>query len=95
MVRSRAPRTSPKISEEEFVAGAEKPAPADRTTEQRLAERASGRYFQLLSYRGTEAQKALIDYAAEREGTSIQKLLEGILMPELERRYGQDYDTSA
>lgn len=58
----------------------------------RIDDRAGGRYFQMLSYRGTEEQKELIDFAADQERMSIQKLLEGIIMPALEERYGLAFD---
>lgn len=92
MVKQRAPRSTTRVSEEDFIDAAEKPQPADRDTEQRLADRAQGRFFQLLSYRGSEDQKGLIDYAAKQEGKSIQKLLEGLILPPLEEKYGQEYD---
>lgn len=92
MVRPRKPRNTTDVSEDDFIEAAEKPQPADRNVEQRLADRAQGRYFQLLSYRGSEEQKALIDYAAAQEGKSIQKLLEGLILEPLEQKYGRDFD---
>lgn len=53
----------------------------------RTAIRASS--YMAIRWRG---QKALIDYSAKREGKSIQKLLEGIIMPTLEERYGIEFD---
>lgn len=64
----------------------------NRTAEERVAKRAEGRYFTLLTYRGTEEQKDLIDFAAATERMSIQKLLEGIIMPYLEEKYGEKFD---
>ncbi|AKK07414.1 hypothetical protein CMUST_15625 (plasmid) [Corynebacterium mustelae] len=66
--------------------------PISRTVEERIATRAEGRYFTLLTYRGTEEQKDLIDFAAATERMSIQKLLEGIIMPYLEEKYGENFD---
>ena len=78
--------------EDDFLNAVEAKSPEEQTPEQRIAYRADGRYYQLLTYRGTEKQKALIDFAAEKEGLSIQKLLESILMPELEKRHGREFD---
>lgn len=66
--------------------------PISRTIKERIATRAEGRYFTLLTYRGTEEQKDLIDFAAATERMSIQKLLEGIIMPYLEEKYGENFD---
>nr|WP_172688446.1 hypothetical protein [Corynebacterium glutamicum]AMQ45214.1 parB [Corynebacterium glutamicum] len=79
-------------AEEEFIAAAEAPAAESLSVEQRVSKRADGRYFGLISYRGTEEQKALIDFAAKEAGLSKQKLIEEILMPELEKRYGEKFD---
>lgn len=83
-----------KRSEEDFVNAAEQKRPEDQSLEERMAYRADGRYYQLLTYRGTEKQKALIDFAAAQEGLSIQKLLENILLPELEKRHGKEFDAT-
>lgn len=93
MPKARDRNTRPARSAEEFIEAAEETRPSDRSLEQRLEARAAGRYYQMLGYRGTEAQKALIDYAKQREGKSIQRLFEDIVMPELERRYGEEFDT--
>lgn len=79
---------------DEFVGAVEQKRPEERTLEERIAFRAEGRSYQLLSYRGTERQKALIDFAAAEERLSIQRLLDGILMPTLEERYGEKFDAS-
>ena len=79
-------------AEEAFIAAAEAPSVESLSVEQRVSKRAEGRYFGLISYRGTEEQKALIDFAAKEAGLSKQKLIEEILMPELEKRYGEKFD---
>lgn len=66
--------------------------PTNHTIEERIKKRTQGRYFTLLTYRGTEEQKDLIDFAAATERMSIQKLLEGIIMPYLEEKYGKNFD---
>lgn len=79
-------------AEEAFIAAAEAPSAESLSVEQRINKRAEGRYFGLISYRGTEEQKALIDFAAKEAGLSKQKLIEEILMPELEKRYGEKFE---
>lgn len=92
MPKARARDNKPERSPEEFIEAVEQPRPGARTVEDRLEARAAGRYYQLLAYRGTEEQKALIDFAKGREGKSIQRMIEDIVMPELERRHGEAFD---
>lgn len=79
---------------DDFLGAVEQKRPEERTLEERIAFRAEGRSYQLLSYRGTERQKALIDFAAAEAGLSIQRLLDGVLMPALEGQYGEKFDAS-
>ena len=91
MPKPRTVRT-PRQTEDDFIAAYEKPNTTELPLDERVAARAEGRYFQLLSYRGTEDQKKLIDYAAAKEGKSKQKLLEGIIMRRLEELLGSEVD---
>lgn len=79
-------------AEEAFVGAAETPSAESLSVEERVGKRADARYYGLINYRGTEEQKALIDFAAKESGLSRQKLLEGIIMPELEKRYGMKFE---
>lgn len=81
-------------AEDAFVSAAETPSADRLSVEQRVAKRAGSRYYGIINYRGTEGQKALIDFAAKEAGLSRQKLLEGIIMPELEERYGIKFEES-
>lgn len=81
-------------AEDKFISAAETPSVESLSVEQRVKKRSEGRYFGLISYRGTEAQKALIDFSAKEAGMSRQKLIEQILMPELEKRYGEKFEQS-
>lgn len=92
MPKARDRSNRPARSAEEFIDAVEETRPEDRTLDQRIEARAEGRYYQMLAYRGTEEQKQLIDFAKTREGKSIQRLFEDIVMPELERRYGEEFD---
>lgn len=93
--REREEKSGAKAENEgDFVGASEQKRPEERTLEERIAFRAEGRSYQLLSYRGTERQKALIDFAAAEERSSIQRLLDGILMPALEEKYGEKFDAS-
>ncbi|MGP5558842.1 hypothetical protein ACTXN7_11610 [Corynebacterium flavescens] len=75
-----------------FVDAAESPRPDEMTVQQRIEKRAQGRYFNATSFRTTEEQKELLKFAAQRSGKSVQQYMEGILMAELERAYGQEFD---
>lgn len=79
-------------AEDAFITAAEKPSAESLSVEDRVAKRAESRYYGIINYRGTEEQKALIDFAAKEAGLSRQKLLEGIIMPELEERYGLKFE---
>lgn len=93
--RGTAPQSrAQREAEDAFIAAAETPSSESLSTEQRVKKRAESRYYGIINYRGTEEQKALIDFAAEQAGLSRQKLLEGIIMPELEERYGVQFDNS-
>lgn len=91
--RGTAPQTrTQREAEDAFISAAETPSSESLSTEQRVEKRAESRYYGIINYRGTEEQKALIDFAAKQAGLSRQKLLEGIIMPELEERYGVQFD---
>ena len=60
------------------------------TTKARTNLRANGKNFNLYALRGTTQQQKLIQYAAEEEDVSIQKLLASLVFPVLEEKYGQD-----
>lgn len=79
-------------AEDAFIAAAEQPSAESLSVEERVSRRAESRYYGIINYRGTEEQKALIDFAAKEAGLSRQKLLEGIIMPELEERYGLKFE---
>lgn len=79
---------------DKFLNGEVLKRPEEKTVEERTEERGnSGRRFQLVSYRGTEEQKALLDYAAAREGKSLQRYMEDVLMHVTEVRHGLDFDS--
>lgn len=91
--RDTAPNSrTQREAEDAFISAAETPSSESLSAEQRLEKRADSRYYGIINYRGTEEQKALIDFAAKKAGLSRQKLLEGILMPELEKQYGIQFD---
>ena len=81
---------------ESFLNGAEKHDidTAEETrklnTKARTKLRARGKNSNLYAIRGTTQQQQLIQYAAEEEGVSIQKLLASLIFPVLEEKYGQD-----
>ena len=77
---------------EEYFNNAEAIRPDEMTLQQRIDKRAQGRYFNSTSFRTTEQQKELLKFAASRSGKSVQQYMEDILMAELERSYGQDFD---
>lgn len=60
------------------------------TTKARAKLRARGKNSNLYALRGTAQQQQLIQYAAEQEEISIQKLLATLVFPVLEEKYGQD-----
>lgn len=81
---------------EAFLNGAEKQDidTAEETrklnTKARAKLRANGKNFNLYALRGTAQQQQLIQYAAEEEDVSIQKLLASLVFPVLEEKYGQN-----
>lgn len=81
---------------EAFLNGAEKHDidTAEETrklnTKARAKLRADGKNSNLYALRGTTQQQQLIQYAAEEEDVSIQKLLASLIFPVLEEKYGQD-----
>ena len=81
---------------EAFLNGAEKHDidTAEETrklnAEARTKLRANGKNSNLYALRGTTQQQRLIQYAAEQENLSIQKLLASLVFPVLEEKYGQD-----
>lgn len=81
---------------EAFLNGAEKHDidTAEETrklnTKARAKLRANGKNSNLYALRGTTQQQQLIQYAAEEEGRSIQKLLASLVFPVLEEKYGRD-----
>ncbi|WP_315185839.1 hypothetical protein [Corynebacterium durum] len=58
--------------------------------ETRAHLRARGNKINVYVIRGTQAQRELLKYAAEKEDTSMQKLIWNHLIRELEEKYGQD-----
>lgn len=90
--RSRTRRDDP----EAFLTGAEKHDidTAEETrklnAEARTKLRANGKNSNLYALRGTTQQQRLIQYAAEEENLSIQKLLASLIFPVLEEKYGQN-----
>lgn len=81
---------------EAFLNGAEKHDidTAEETrklnTKARTKLRARGKNSNLYALRGTAQQQQLIQYAAEEENVSIQKLLASLVFPVLEEKYGQN-----
>jgi mucin-2 len=81
---------------EAFLNGAEKHDidTAEETrklnTKARTKLRARGKNSNLYAIRGTAQQQQLIQYAAEEEDVSIQKLLASLVFPVLEEKYGQN-----
>lgn len=81
---------------EAFLNGAEKHDidTAEETrklnTKARAKLRADGKNSNLYALRGTTQQQQLIQYAAEEEDVSIQKLLASLVFPVLEEKYGRD-----
>ena len=81
---------------EAFLNGAEKHDidTAEETrklnAEARTKLRANGKNSNLYALRGTTQQQRLIQYAAEEENLSIQKLLASLAFPILEEKYGAD-----
>lgn len=81
---------------EAFLNGAEKQDidTAEETrklnTKARTKLRARGKNSNLYAIRGTTQQQQLIQYAAEEEDVSIQKLLASLVFPVLEEKYGRD-----
>ena len=59
--------------------------------ETRAHLRARGNKINVYVIRGTQAQRELLKYAAEKEDTSMQKLIWNHLIRELEEKYGQDF----
>ncbi|MEJ4112985.1 hypothetical protein ACGE24_07380 [Corynebacterium kroppenstedtii] len=67
--------------------------PRDVTVDERVKERAEkGRKFQFTTLRGTEEQKAIIDFAVKKEKTSIQAIFMDIVMRRIEETYGEEFD---
>ena len=96
-VRKRTVKTSDTPAKDEaamkeYFNNAEAIRPDEMTLQQRIDKRAQGRYFNSTSFRTTEQQKELLKFAASRSGKSVQQYMEDILMAELERSYGQDFD---
>ncbi|MCG7292883.1 hypothetical protein MHJ98_11140 [Corynebacterium afermentans] len=90
--KTRATRKTPPKGADEFINAAEEKPASEYTVNERLAQRATGVSYNALTLRMTERQKGLLDYAAERQGTSKQKLIAGLLHPWLEEHYGKDFD---
>ena len=78
-----------RVSADEFVSAVEEARPEKMALEDRIECRAKGRRFNIHTQRGTERQLALINYAAEAKGVSKQKLWETIVMPALEKEFGE------
>lgn len=90
--KTRATRTTPPKSADDFINAAEKKPVLERTLEERLAQRAIGVNYNALALRMTEQQKKLLSFAARKQGTSMQKLIADVLHPWLEERYGKEFD---
>ena len=58
--------------------------------ETRARRRSRGDKINIYVIRGTKQQRELLKYAAEKEDTSMQKLIWDRLIFELEEKYGQD-----
>lgn len=75
-----------------WIESAEEKRPHEMTIEERVEKRASGIYFNGVTLRVTEAQRDLLKFAAKRENTSVQKLIENLLQPYLEEYHGEAFD---
>ena len=90
--RQRTRRDDP----DAFVNGAEKQNlnTAEETRkldpETRACLRSRGDKINIYVIRGTRQQRELLKHAAEKEGTSMQKLIWDCLIRELEEKYGAD-----
>ena len=90
--RQRTRRDDP----DAFVNGAEKQNlnTAEETRkldpETRARLRSRGDKINIYVIRGTRQQRELLKHAAEKENTSIQKLLASLAFPILEEKYGAD-----
>lgn len=95
MVRKRGPIASNREEEiERFAAAAERSGsdiPVQGPPLKPWKRRArSGAKVKGYNFRFNKIQHALLNYAAEAEDTSQQKLIEELVWPVLEERYGQN-----
>ena len=95
MVRKRGPVATNREEEiERFAAAAERSesgAPEQGPPLKPWKRRARiGAKVKGYNFRFNNAQHALLNYAAEAEDTSQQKLIEELVWPVLEERYGQN-----
>ena len=75
-------------AEKHEIDTAEETRKLDPETRARLRSR--GDKINIYVIRGTKQQRELLKYAAEKEDTSMQKLIWNHLIRELEEKYGQD-----
>lgn len=91
MPKTRRPNDTLSKAQEEFIEGAESQSVQHQSLDERVAaRREESRRFQIFVLRGSEAQKALLEHAAREEKCSMQRLIEDMVMPVLEERYGDD-----
>lgn len=66
--------------------------PTEKTSsgelDERVTRRAHGPKYQIYAFRGTPAQKALLDYAASESRLSRQQILNRLVWRALEEKYG-------
>ncbi|WP_461748164.1 hypothetical protein [Kocuria sp. U4B] len=95
MVKKRGPIASDRNEQiERFASAAEAdttqaPAEEPQMTPWKRRARSSSK-AKGYNFRFNAAQHALLNYAAEAEDTSQQKLIEDLVWPVLEERYGSD-----
>lgn len=75
-------------AEKQNLDAAEETRKLDPETRARLRSR--GDKINIYVIRGTRQQRELLKHAAEKENTSIQKLLASLAFPILEEKYGAD-----
>lgn len=92
-MRARTTRSPKAQAEDSFVEGFEQPKSSEMSVEERVEKRqTSGRYFAGLVFRTTEEQKELLQFAAAKRNLSMQKLVENIVMQDIEEEFGEDFD---
>ena len=92
-MRARTTHIRQSKSEDDFIDGFEKPKSGEMSVAERIEKRqSSGRYFAGLVFRTTEEQKELLQFAAEKRHLSMQKLVESIVMQDIEAEFGEEFD---